>query len=342
MTRAAALAVAAALGSGCTLMPEDSFDPGFNNVGATPAAEGSSTSSDGDDGGVGDAADDGENDDGFADESSGSTGWQPPGEPESTTGGDDGTTPTTTSTTGDDGMADTCGADILNGGVQGSTLGRTNGSSGSCGGDEAPDHAFAFTPAADGLYTFSTNGSSFDTVLYVLDASCAGPELACDDDGGDSVQSSISLALDGGQTVIVVVDGYNANDGAFSLSVDGQTADSCEVTPLAGNVPVSTTGTTSGVSQHEGSCGGGSAPESAFSWVAPQAGTYTIGTAGSDFDTVLHVRDGSCIGPELDCDDDGGPSTQSSLTVSLAANQEIVIFVDGYNTNVGDFVLTIE
>lgn len=245
--------------------------------------------------------------------------------------------------TPDPGNADSCASDVLEDGVAGSTLGRANESVGSCGGDSAPDHAFAFTASEDGLYTFDTNGSDFDTVLYVLDgAECGAPELACDDDGGDSLQSELTVPLDAGQTVVVVVDGYNTNSGAFSLRSTVQTAQGCGAEALAGGLPLTVEATTAGASEYGGSCGGGGAPEHVFSWSAPQAGTYTIHTTDSDFDTVLYVRDGSCVGEELDCDDDGGPGTQSSMTLTLQAGQEIVIFADGYNSNAGNVVLTIE
>ncbi len=93
----------------------------------------------------------------------------------------------------------------------------------------------------------------------------------------------------------------------------------------------------------EGTCGGESASEATFSWTPPAAGTYTITTAGSDYDTVLYVRDGSCTGAELDCNDDDetGKTLQSSVTVTLRAGQTVVIVVDGYDTETGPFTLNI-
>lgn len=281
-----------------------------------------------------------DDDDASAESSTGAWTGAPP---EETT--DDPVEPETAGSTGmqDPDSADSCASDVLEDGVSGSTLGRANENVGSCGGDAAPDHAFAFTASEDGLYTFDTNGSDFDTVLYVLDgAECGAPEIACDDDGGDSVQSELTVQLDAGQTVVVVVDGYSSNSGGFSLSTTVQTADGCGAQALAGPLPLSVDATTAGASEYGGSCGGGSAPEHVFSWSAPQAGTYTIHTTDSDFDTVLYVRDGSCVGEELDCDDDGGPGTQSSMILDLQAGQEIVIFADGYNSSAGDLVLTIE
>lgn len=319
-------------------MPEDGVFAGEEQPAGRPAAADGRDSTDTEDATSSSPFDD--DDDASAESSTGAWTGVPP---EETTG--DTLEPETAGSTGtpDPGSADSCASDILEDGLSGSTLGRANENVGSCGGDAAPDHAFAFTAPEDGQYTFNTNGSDFDTVLYVLDgAECGAPEIACDDDGGDSVQSELTVPLDAGQTVVVVVDGYSSDSGAFSLGTTVQTADGCGAQALAGALPLTAEATTSGASQYGGSCGGSGAPEHVFSWSAPQAGTYTIHTTDSDFDTVLYVRDGSCIGEELDCDDDGGPSTQSSMTLNLQAGQEIVIFADGYNSSAGNVILTIE
>lgn len=82
----------------------------------------------------------------------------------------------------------------------------------------------------------------------------------------------------------------------------------------------------------------------AYQFTAPDAGTYIIGTLGSDFDTVLIAYD-ECDGMELECDDDidGQSLITSVFPIVLEADQTILIVVDGYEAaDVGDFVLTIE
>lgn len=326
------------LAASCTLAPQDNFDAGFGTPsggsgGAVTTSSGPATTQDPVPGSTGEGPGD--------DETFGGSGGftTDPGAESSATGDTSGSSASGDSTDEQDG----CPAEILDDGSSGTTLGQANAASGSCGGEAAPDQAFGFTAAQAGTYTFSTNGSAFDTVLYVLDGeACGGPELACDDDGGESTQSQVTVPLSEGQSVVVVVDGYDSESGAFTLSTSAQTADGCDASDLAGALPLTESGPTTGASNEEGSCGGDGAPELVFAWTAPQAGTYTIHTTGSDFDTLLYVRDGSCIGEELGCDDDGGPSTQSSLTLKLAAGQDIVIVADGYSDNSGTVVLTIE
>ena len=87
-----------------------------------------------------------------------------------------------------------------------------------CGPPGGPDRVFTFTPAHSGVYTFTTAGSTFDTVLYVLAGGCSGTTLACNDDAL-GVLSSVTLALSAGQTVAVVIDGFGASQGNFVLNV---------------------------------------------------------------------------------------------------------------------------
>lgn len=83
---------------------------------------------------------------------------------------------------------------------------------------------WSFEAPATGTYTFDTLGSvGYDTVLSVLDG-CGGATLGCSDDTvpGAIQQSTVTVDLVVGQTVIVVVDGWGAAsryDGDYVLAV---------------------------------------------------------------------------------------------------------------------------
>ena len=67
-------------------------------------------------------------------------------------------------------------------------------------------------------------------------------------------------------------------------------------------------------------------------WTAPSAGTWRFDTAGSDFDTVLHVRDGVCGATSLACSDDvGGGDYTSQLDVTLRSGQVVTAVISGFN-----------
>ena len=234
--------------------------------------------------------------------------------------------------------------------ITGSTAGGQDHSAGSCGGRGAPEHTFQYTAPVTAFYTIDTLGSNFDTVLYVLDDSCFGPEVACNDDAG-TPQSQLTVSLVAGQSVVIVVDGYNTASGDFALHVaraplppPTPTGPACPDVDLGSSLPLTTPGSTDGALNDASSpCGGGLALERTFLYTAPVTATYTIDTVGSAFDTVLYVRDGSCFGLELACNDDAfdASTNTSQVTLLLSAGQSIVIFVDGFGPMTGRFTLNI-
>ncbi|NUP11717.1 MAG: hypothetical protein HOW73_37195 [Polyangiaceae bacterium] len=105
--------------------------------------------------------------------------------------------------------------------VSGTTAGSLNARAGTCGGGSAPDNTFAFTAPTTKTYVIDTIGSSFDTVLYVLNGTCTGTqELGCNDDvpGLGSV-SQLSVPLTAGQAVTIVVDGWGQHAGNYQLRI---------------------------------------------------------------------------------------------------------------------------
>lgn len=104
----------------------------------------------------------------------------------------------------------------------GNSVGAGNEFSASCaaGGDVAPDVTVAFTAPSAGLYRFDTFGSSFDTQLYAYESCGGGTELGCNEDAGDRRTSEIELTLTVGQSIVLVVDGFDElSAGDFVLNV---------------------------------------------------------------------------------------------------------------------------
>ncbi|MCK6553772.1 hypothetical protein L6Q96_04190 [Candidatus Binatia bacterium] len=111
--------------------------------------------------------------------------------------------------------------------VAGTTVGGTSAFGGSCGGAVfAPERVFQWTPTVSHDASISLCGSpfatNFDSVLYVREGTCVGPELACNDDGGSFMcgrASRIALPAVAGTTYFIVVDGFASETGNFSFSV---------------------------------------------------------------------------------------------------------------------------
>ena len=82
----------------------------------------------------------------------------------------------------------------------------------------AKDAVFVLTLPTRQRVVASTSGSTMDTVLYMLGASCS-PELACDDDGAGSGDSLLDRTLEAG-TYYFVVDAFSsATAGEYFLEV---------------------------------------------------------------------------------------------------------------------------
>jgi hypothetical protein len=144
-----------------------------------------------------------------------------------------------------------------------------------------------------------------------------------------------------------VPDAPAAGDGAADRPADGggdrANADApsdlaiCGASPLcdssAVNVPLPGgrfTGTTSGPSLDQGSCGGDRAPEAVYRLVLTARSDVFVTTHGTGFDTAVYMRNG-CCGAEIACNDDADNRTTSVLSVRGLLPGTYYIFVDGRN-----------
>src|SRR5262249_17995072 len=91
----------------------------------------------------------------------------------------------------------------------------------SCQGSIGHTIFFQFTPGTSGPYIVDTCGATFDTVLAVYTGGPCGPfaEIACDDDSGGSLTSTLTPPLSPGTTYTTMVAGFSANSGTGTLHI---------------------------------------------------------------------------------------------------------------------------
>jgi len=120
------------------------------------------------------------------------------------------------------GCADLDVGSTLGPGVWAGNLSGAGATRGSCGGTGS-EVTLRFVAPTGGTYVIDTSGSAVDTVLYVRDGACDGPELACDDDVSRPLTSSeLSVTLTAAQVVFIVVDVYDASSsGNATLNING-------------------------------------------------------------------------------------------------------------------------
>lgn len=96
----------------------------------------------------------------------------------------------------------------------------------------------------------------------------------------------------------------------------------------------------SGEPNHAGNAGGRSLW---WSWTAPSAGTLTVDTVGSSFDTLLGVYTGTSVSAltTRGADDDSGGNLTSRTVVQVTAGTTYAIAVDGYGGASGTVNLTL-
>ncbi len=87
----------------------------------------------------------------------------------------------------------------------------------------ANDVWFEYTATCTGNLTIDTEGSVApldDSVLAVYDTACGGARLACDDDGGSGLLSTVTIPVTMGDTLIIQAFGFGTtNDGPGQLNI---------------------------------------------------------------------------------------------------------------------------
>lgn len=202
---------------------------------------------------------------------------------------------------------------------------------GNCGGF-GQEAVFLFTAPQDGTFSFDTRFSGIDTTLSVVNRDCYGITLGCNDDTYGS-DSEVLVDLYQGQVVALAVEAYDGGVGPYTLNVNQKFNRCGENLGLKLGSPLVATPlalpNNDGESFNE--CGGSDAV-AVFGWSAPAAGWFEFSTDGSNFDSVLTLRDG-CGGTQIGCNDDGsdGFTITSKLDYFLEEGQELVIEVSSFN-----------
>lgn len=209
------------------------------------------------------------------------------------------------------------------------------------------ERRFIWTAPAAGDYRIAQDAFPLFSGLSVFDGGCEGDSFACEITGLD-VEPEVQVAAAAGQEFLIISE----------WQADGQPVDlSLLIEPIIDPVPGCGTqidegppvvvpgNTNNATSDFQGSCSEGPAPEDELWWTAPATGSYRFSLEGSNYDTLMYIRDGGCDGPELGCSDDtftmDGLEVWSSLELDLVAGQTVSIFVDGYNGS-GTYTLSID
>ncbi|MEW6156214.1 MAG: immunoglobulin domain-containing protein [Verrucomicrobiota bacterium] len=98
---------------------------------------------------------------------------------------------------------------------------------------------FRWQAPANGIATFKTTGSAFDTLLGVYTGSALGDlvEVASDEDRGGFLTSKVQFNATGGTTYHIAIDGFNGAAGHYVISWDFEATS--DVLPVITSAPAS-------------------------------------------------------------------------------------------------------
>ena len=219
--------------------------------------------------------------------------------------------------------------------------------------DGFTDIWFVYTAPLSGVATVSTCGSSFDTVLRVLEGpDCATLTCLAGNDDACGLASQVEVPVVGGQQYLIQVEGWSSSAiGAGTLDISQALGDDCtDAIPVVDGVSsFDTTGyTNSGF--HDASCVGRDGFEDIwFTYTAAASGNTSIETCGSGYDTVIRVLEGpdcatlTCLAGNDDaCATSVGNNFASSVSPFLIAGNQYLIHVESWSAGaVGALDLTI-
>jgi hypothetical protein len=231
-----------------------------------------------------------------------------------------------------------------------SAAGINNNAPTQCGGGGGNDIFYSYTAGVTGQTSLSFCGSSYDTVVQVLDA-CSGAVLACNDDSC-GLQSEVAFLTTAATSYIIQVDGFGVGSGAGSFTITEVPAvvpsnDSCATATvaIAGSNPLNNTFATS--DGLVASCAFGGGPDQNdvwFSYTPATSGFVQFDTLASTAldDTTLAIFD-ECGGTEIACNDDAGTGLLSRVVFEVTAGEDYFVRVasfDGSTTGAGDLSIT--
>ena len=207
---------------------------------------------------------------------------------------------------------------------------------------------YQWTAPADGVATFDTFTSAFDTLLAVYTGGAVNTlaEIGSNDDSGGGTQSSVTFNAVSGTVYHIAVDGFSGASGNIALHftlvpANDNFANAQNLPGPSGSVTGTNVSATkeSGEPNHAGDTGGASVW---YQWTAPLTGSATFDTFTSNFDTVLAVYTGSAVNAltQVVSNDDFGGGAQSSVTFNAVGGTTYRIAVDGFGGATGNILLT--
>ncbi|WP_415375483.1 T9SS type A sorting domain-containing protein [Patiriisocius sp. Uisw_017] len=210
------------------------------------------------------------------------------------------------------------------------------------GANPAPDVWYSYTGGGlleEVTISLCDGGTDYDSYIRIFNA-CGGSQIATNDDSC-GLQSEVTFTSDGASTYYIMIEGFGAGAGAFSMAV------SCEVIvpdndECADAIALGCGDIAIGNTSQATDSGGNAAPDLWYSFTgtgSEQDVTISLCDDSTDYDTYLRVFD-ACGGTEIAVNDDFC-FTSSELTFTSDGTSTYFIMVEGFLTLSGSFNLAV-
>jgi hypothetical protein len=243
--------------------------------------------------------------------------------------------------------------------VSGTTAGGGQHATNACTGEQtSPDRIYSVTPLEDGFLTLSLSRekTEFDSILYVI-SDCLNPESAavCANSTsiigiGDALTGGevISLEVEEGEPLTVVVDGAGGKSGNYELGLDLSrgTCDDPVTYPIWSGTPMNATANTQddgddGEPGASAFCSSDESEDIVYEIVPQQSGGLTMALGSAGFDSVLYARsDCDDERTELQCSHTNGNGGES-ITLLASEGDPIYLWVDGFTNDEGTYRMSV-
>ncbi len=199
---------------------------------------------------------------------------------------------------------------------------------------------FTYTPSCSGIASVATCGSDFDTMIQIFGGTCAAlTPIGCNDDGSCGFQaltSTFSFPCTAGTTYYILAGGYGGARGTLQITASADCGTPTNI-ECSGAIALSentayTIDTYNSPNNWTDQCLGETLWRGLwFTYTPSGTGVATVGTCGSEFDTMIDILTGTCEAlTSVGCNDDSC-GLQAQFSFPCTAGTTYTILAGGYN-----------
>jgi hypothetical protein len=215
------------------------------------------------------------------------------------------------------------------------------------------DVVYSYTVPFDGDYLISLCGSNFDTGLLIYQNTCPLPpsnpaDFLCGNDDLCGLESELVVPLIAGESILIVVDGYDVNEGDYQLLIDLNLTeppplnDECVDAEYIEPFSIVNGTTIDATFDPAPDCGTAVTAPGVWYAVFGTGNTLTASTClFPDYDTKLNVYTGDCSLLECVDGNDDACGLQSEVSWCSIAGEPYYILVQGFGGQTGNFELSL-